>query len=305
MRMSVEPVRLAPTIEEALALVEPLGRGRGIRFSCELDAVGETYVRADLQRLKQVLLNLLANAVKYNHDNGFVRIAATVEGDAVDVDVVDTGAGLTADDLSRLFVPFERLRAAERGIEGTGLGLALSHRLANLMGGELTATSVRGRGSTFTLRLVVAQHAADRTADATPMGAPTRTGGTASTVLYIEDNRANTALVEQILARRGNVKLIPADTGLGGLDLARTFTPDAILLDLDLPDTTGERVLEALLDDPRTREIPVLIVSADATRSQIARLIAAGARAYITKPIDVARFSAALDALLDAEERAA
>jgi CheY-like chemotaxis protein len=250
----------------------------------------EIHVKADQQRLRQVLLNLLSNAVKYNVIGGRVDIFCE-QRDAVmfRVSITDVGHGISEKHQERLFQPFERVGDETMGIEGTGLGLALCKGLMEAMEGRIGVKSTIGRGSTFWIEL----KRVDRPHDAIaarldePHMKQTSTYSRPRTVLYVEDNRANFRLMECIVAQRKELRLIGAERGYTGLETARTHLPDLILLDLHLPDISGHQVLEQLNDDPRTREIPVVVVSADATPGQIERLRAAGARSYLTKPLDV------------------
>jgi CheY-like chemotaxis protein/anti-sigma regulatory factor (Ser/Thr protein kinase) len=299
LRISLEPIALGRTIREALELVQPLGAERSIRFETELDSLGDLHVLADQQRLRQVFLNLLSNAVKYNRDGGCVTITSEEVGECARVTITDTGPGLDDAELGLIFTPFERLGAAGGAIEGTGLGLALSKRFAELMQGRLSVTSELGAGSAFTLELrttTIPDGAAGTLAAASgPRLVPEQA---AHVLLYVEDNHANYALAAEILSRRGDVELLRAESGKRGLELARTHTPDVILLDLDLPDMPGHEVLARLQSDPLTREVPVIILSADASRSQVQRLLGVGARDYLTKPIDVRQFMDVIDAQL-------
>jgi CheY-like chemotaxis protein len=201
--------------------------------------------------------------------------------------------------IARLFTPFERFDAENTGVEGTGLGLALSKHLMEAMGGTIQVTSQVDMGSTFTLDLAPAEALVDVVPNAVepPPAAPGRGG----VVLYIEDNLSNFRLVERVLEHRPQTRLLAAIQGSLGLELAREHQPDLILLDLHLPDLPGEEVLRRLLAEPRTREIPVVVVSADAMPGQIERLRAAGARDYLTKPLDVRRLLAVIDTHLSAD----
>ena len=305
---SIEPVRLRLAIGEALSLIRPLATQR----DCLIDAHGldrsllaEPHVRADRQRLTQVLLNLLSNAVKYNVPGGRITVWwEPIEPDAAGepagfaVHVRDTGPGIAADPLDRLFTPFERLGAEQTDVEGTGLGLALSKRLVEAMGGRLGVQSELGRGSTFTVELPRAESPSDSVAPAVRRAAGAADAERAATLLYIEDNLANLSLIETVLASRPAIRLISALQGQLGLDLAWEHRPDLILLDLHLPDITGDEVLRRLRADHRTASTPVLIISADATPGRTERLVAQGADAYLTKPLDVDDFLDAVDSLL-------
>jgi len=295
MLLSVEPVNVADVITEVLALTRSLAVERGIRVPASTAADCGCFVRADRQRLKQVLLNLVVNAIKYNRDGGAVVVTCDHVGDGkVQVTVTDTGAGIAAADLERLFTPFERLGAEQSAVEGTGLGLALSKRLVDAMGGTITVHSEPGQGTSFSIELEVT---ASPAVDAPPADREPPPFADHKTVLYIEDNVSNVELVERILQRRPQVDLLVAMQGELGLDLARQHEPDLVLVDLNLPDIDGETVLRRLRAEPRMHDVPVVILSADATAGQIARLRAAGATDYMTKPLDVAHFLQVVDAV--------
>ncbi|MPY95668.1 MAG: response regulator [Acidimicrobiia bacterium] len=306
MSLSLEPVRVGDVVTEAIDLVRPLASTRGITLPPPHDPLCRRYVRADRQRLKQVLLNLLANAVKYNHPGGRVAIAcAPVDEGRFRVAVTDSGPGISSHLLERLWVPFERLGAELTEIEGTGLGLALSKRLVDVMGGSLSVSSAVGQGSTFWVDLDELDSPSEEV-DEPPLVVGTRTAPAGDhVVLYVEDNLPNLRLVERILARRPGVTLLSAMQGNVGLELAAEHHPDLVLLDLNLPDRPGAEVLAALRSDPRTADVPVVVVSADATPGQLDRLLRAGASDYLTKPFDVHRFLDLVDDLLDGPRRSA
>ena len=292
LQLSVEPVCLEEAIGEALDLMRPLAAERTISLAsnCCLDTA--TYVLADRQRLKQVLINLLSNAVKYTAIKGCVTVSFADSGkDLTRISVRDTGAGIPVEKLARLFTPFDRLGAEQSAVEGTGLGLALCQRLVHAMNGSIGVNSTLGDGSNFWLDLPHAQSPL-QTLSVTrgPSSSELQLAEDSRRILYIEDNFSNVTLVDQMLAERPALELMTAMQGRVGLELARQHAPDLILLDLHLPDMPGWQVLAQLKADQLTREIPVVIISADATSPQIKRLLSAGARAYLTKPIDIAEF---------------
>jgi PAS domain S-box-containing protein len=302
--VSPEPVALLPLIQECLMLVRPQAAAHDLRL---LDAARhcDVHAHADRTRLKQVLLNLLSNAVKYNRAQGTVSVvcAATHDGPApsVHIRVSDTGTGLTPEQRARLFVPFERLNADQHQIEGTGLGLALSKRLVELMGGAIGVESTPGLGSTFWVRLPLA-NGHDVDAAAAPPGAATKSEAPAAMrsvdVLCIEDNPANLRLIEGVLARRPGIRLLSAIAPGLGLELARMHRPALILLDINLPDMDGYAVMQCLRENEATRDIPVVAISANAMPRDLERGKAAGFVDYLTKPIDLQRFLAVVDRLL-------
>jgi len=307
--LSLEPVALADVVGETVSLIRPLADQHNVLLVGDTTELCDRHVLADRQRLKQVLLNLLSNAVKYNREGGSVRILCEpAPGERIRIKVADTGPGIGSEALERLFVPFERLTAEFSGVEGTGLGLPLSQRLAQAMGGTLELTTAIDQGSTFWVELAAAERPVDApTDDGSPDASAGQDGqeqvATQITVLYIEDNLSNLQLVDRVVSRRGGVTLISAMRPMLGLDLAREHDPDLVLLDLHLPDIPGEEVLRRLRSDPRTAGIPVVILSADARPSLIKRLLGAGARAFLTKPLDVAELLGLLDQV--AEERQA
>jgi PAS domain S-box-containing protein len=294
---SLEPVGLTSVVREAMGLVRPLAQQ--LTVSLEEGAWPEhAFGRADRQRLVQVLLNLLSNAIKYNRAGGRVRVECVSASSEPDrggqtqrwaIRVRDSGRGVPADRVDQLFTPFARLGAEQTDVEGTGLGLALSRRLCEAMGGALTLESSDANGSVFRIEL---EGVDDPRCTLEEMGAPATADHAhrAATLLYVEDNLANLSLVETILLSRPGWHTIPALQGQLGVELAREHVPDVVLLDLHLPDIAGEEVLRRLRADSRTAAIPVIVVSADATNASLERLQAAGADAYLTKPLDVDEF---------------
>jgi PAS domain S-box-containing protein len=295
--LSLEPVHLAEVVDEALAMVRHLGDARRVRVEDRCPPTCSEFVQADRQRLRQVVLNLLANAIKYNRDEGTVTLRCIRTSDSrIRLVVTDTGIGITDSAMTRLFSPFDRLGAEQTEVEGTGLGLTLTKRLVEAMGGEIGAESVAGRGSTFWVELERATAPATvEPAEAGPSDADTEVVPDARRVLYIEDNQANVLLVQRILSLRQGVTALVAMQASLGLDIARTQLPDLILLDLNLPDMPGVEALRRLRADPATADIPVVVISADATPGQVSRLRAEGAVDYLAKPFDIGQLLALVD----------
>jgi PAS domain S-box-containing protein len=299
--LSLEPVHCCDPLVDALELVRPLAIERGIELASDMHGGLHRYVLADSQRLKQIALNLLSNAIKYNRPGGVVRtyFRETTPG-RLRLLVVDTGPGLDPEQAVRVFLPFERLAADFTEIEGTGLGLTLSRSLAQAMGGWVDIQhTAPGEGSTFFLELpLVDQPATPAAESARLVPQPYAWDLGTARLLYVEDNLSNLELVESILSRSPGVELIPAMQGSLALELATRHDPDVVLLDLDLPDITGEEVLRLLRADSRTRSIPVIVLSADATPGQLARMQNEGIVAYLTKPLNIGLFLDTLRAAL-------
>lgn len=302
--VSTEPVRIADVVAEVLSLLGPLAGARRTQLQSTVPDAQTDFVLADRQRLKQVLVNYVSNAIKYTPPGSTARIVAEAGAPGhMRIAVIDDGPGIPPERLGRLFSPFERIGAEQTETEGTGLGLAHSKALAERMGGTAGVVSEVGAGSQFWIELPVAEPP-DAMLDVGAGDAPTVDQGAATgTLLYIEDNPANIRLVERTLAQRPGVRILTAMYGRLGLELAREHRPDIVALDLHLPDLSGETVLGQLRASRRTRDIPVVILSADATPRQIDRLLAAGAHAYLTKPLDVRAFLRVVDAALVASAR--
>jgi PAS domain S-box-containing protein len=300
--LSLEPVLVGEVLRDSVDMVRNMAQERSVSLHLE-PTVGDPFVRADVQRLKQVILNVLTNAIKYNRHGGSVRISsAEIEGEYFRFVVQDTGYGITPDKMERLFTPFDRLGADQLGVEGTGLGLALSRGLVEKMGGRLGVATVPGEGSTFWIEVPIAHRGEEvEVIDEAPSerDESAAAAGRPQTVLLIEDNLANVRLMERLLAQRPRVRLLTAMQGSLGWALAREHQPDLILLDLHLPDLSGEEVLLRIQNDPTLRQIPVVIMSGDATPPRAERVLAAGAREYISKPFNVAAVLRILDQHLE------
>jgi PAS domain S-box-containing protein len=294
--LALDSVPVADVVEECVRLVTPAAMERRIHLGTDLTDAATDFVVADRQRAIQGLLNLLSNAVKYSGESARVDVIVTREaGNRLRIAVSDTGPGISPEMQARLFQPFDRLGADRTTIPGTGLGLALTRKLVEAMRGEVGVDSVVGEGTTFWILLdrapprLPAPVSAGERRDAVPAPAAERS------VLYVEDNLATISLMEEVFAMRPQIKLMTAMQGGLTLELARQHQPNLIVLDLHLPDISGDIVLRRLRRDHRTAHIPVVIFSADATERQVKRLLAAGARDYLTKPVKVAEFLRMLD----------
>jgi two-component system sensor histidine kinase/response regulator len=295
LQLSLEPVCVVDAMHEVVELMRPLAAERTTKLTATAVADPKLHVMADRQRLKQVLLNLLTNAVKYTPLGGSVSISnEPCSSGRARIVVSDTGPGIVRDKIARLFTPFERLGAEQSTIEGTGLGLALSQRLIHAMNGTIGVENTPGQGSRFWVELPCTQSPLERIS-ASNNGEHRPISKGARTILYAEDNLSNLTLIEQMLAEEPGTTLITAMQGRLAFELARQHKPDLILLDLHLPDIPGWEVLSQLQQHDATRHIPVVVISADATSRQIKRLLDAGARGYLTKPIDVPEFFRVID----------
>ncbi|MEK7708586.1 MAG: PAS domain S-box protein [Pseudomonadota bacterium] len=278
-----QPVNLAAALNTATEITQPLMNAKQIHLinQCSTDES----VLADPTRLRQILVNLLSNAAKYNLSDGHINISCHDQNNGfLRLCVTDTGLGIPPEKQAYLFKPFERLGAEFTAVEGTGIGLALSKQLTELMGGQVGFNSTLGEGSTFWIELPLTAEAAN-TEKPIQQDKAINTGKPQQTVLYIEDNAANLRLVEAMLRQQSHLKLISATHGEFGLELARRYKPQVILLDIHLPGMDGYQVLEALKTDPITRDIPVIALSADAMSIDIDRGLQAGFIQYLTKPV--------------------
>ncbi|ROZ79356.1 ATP-binding protein [Ramlibacter sp. WS9] len=306
--LSNEPVSLAEVLVECRAMIEPQARQRGIGMTFSRFDVPR-FINADRTRIKQVLINLLFNAVKYNRPQGRVAVECELmPPSSIRICVRDTGIGLASEQLAQLFQPFNRLGKESGSEEGTGIGLVVTKRLVELMGGTIGASSTVGEGSMFWVefpltqapRLALAEaELAAAVRPALPDGMPLRT------ILYVEDNPANLELVEQILARRPDLRLLSAADGRMGIEYARACLPEVILMDINLPGISGIEAMKILHADASTAHIPIIALSANAVPRDIQKGLEAGFFNYITKPIVVADFIDALDAALVSAQAAA
>ena len=301
--LTQEPVPVAAVMLECRAMIEPQAQQRGIALNFPECEVG-CCINADRIRVKQVLVNLLFNAVKYNRPGGSVAVecASPVSG-AIRISVRDTGAGLAPLQLEQLFQSFNRLGRETGAEEGTGIGLVVSKRLVELMGGRIGVDSTVGVGSSFWIELPRASAeppAAAEARPAAPRRAPASRGAALGTVLCVEDNPANLELIEQLVARRADLHLLTAADGKLGIEFARAYQPQVILMDVSLPDMSGLDAMKILRTDPATAHIPIIALSANAIPKDIAAGMDAGFYRYITKPIRIDEFMETLDLALQA-----
>jgi len=299
--LSREPVSLAEVMLECQGMIEPQAQQRDIRMTFPQFDI-PYFVNSDRTRLKQVLINLLSNAIKYNKAGGTVVVdcIASTPG-RIRVSIRDTGAGLPPEKLAQLFQPFNRLGQEAGGEEGTGIGLVVAKRLVELMEGVIGVESTVGVGSVFWFELIsVAEpHVSMEGGEAAALAQPHLSrGAQLHTLLYVEDNPANLKLVEQIIARHPDMRLLTAVNGNVGIKLARDNQPDVILMDINLPGISGIQALKFLREDPVTAHIPVVALSANAMPSDIKKGLKAGFFRYLTKPIKVNEFMDTLDAAL-------
>lgn len=290
---SIEPVEIAAVVEESVASISALAEARRIAIHLPPSGTDRSRVLADFTRTKQVLINFLSNAIKYNREGGRIDIGWAPAGDYLRVTVEDTGSGIPAARLGELFQPFNRIGAEHSGIEGAGVGLALTKQLVEKMDGRVGVTSVHGEGSAFWFELPAAAQAL-----APPVSpiAPPATGDVPRLrVLYIEDNPANQRLMTDIFEDFGSCQLTCAHEAALGIELARAQQPALVLMDINLPGMDGYAALAALKAEPATRTIPVVALSANAMPADVARGLAAGFDDYLTKPLDFARLHAVLE----------
>ena len=300
--LSLEPVSLPEVMLECQAMIEPQAQKRGI--SMTFPRFKEPcYIKADRTRVKQVLINLLSNAIKYNQVGGSVTVECIVGGgNRIRISVRDTGAGLSPEKLAQLFQSFNRLGQEASGEEGTGIGLVVSKRLVELMEGTIGVESVVGTGSVFWIELLPEEdpHAGYiKAACATIVDSSISKGTRSRLLLYVEDNPANLKLIEQLISRRPDMRLLTAQNGRDGINLARVSLPDVILMDINLPGINGIEAMKILRLDPATAHIPIVALSANAIPRDIEKGLEAGFHRYLTKPIKVNEFFETLKGALE------
>ncbi|HEX9182929.1 MAG TPA: ATP-binding protein [Burkholderiales bacterium] len=296
--LSLEPVPLPEVLQECRTMIEPQAQKHGISMAYPRLAA-PLFLSADRTRLKQILINLLSNAIKYNRPGGKVTVECVPRGPAsIRLSVRDTGEGLTPAQLAQLFMPFNRLGKEGSAEEGTGIGLMVTKRLTELMGGTIGVESELGKGSVFWVELAVTSATpldVPRAADTVPARPQAPAGTPPRTLLYVEDNPANLELVEQLIARRPDLRLLSAADGSLGIEFARAHLPDLILMDINLPGISGLEAMKVLRADPATSRIPIIALSANALPRDIDKGLQAGFFRYLTKPIKVDQFMEALN----------
>lgn len=302
--LSLEPVPMDGVMDECRQMMEPLATQRGIALRFESDSGAVAH--ADRMRLKQVLLNLVSNAIKYNRPGGSVTVSSELTDDRqVHVAVRDTGAGLAPEQVKALFQPFNRLGQEAGPEQGTGIGLVVTQRLVELMGGRVGVHSTPGQGSVFWVELQVSESLSQPRTNAgrADLQLTDVREGPPATVLYVEDNPASLRLVEELLGTRRGLRLLTANNGRAGVELALAEMPDVILMDNNMPLMSGREAQALLKLDPRTAHIPVIALTANAMPDASRASLEAGFFRYLTKPLDAGEFMKALDSALEAAQQ--
>lgn len=298
LRLSIEPVDTIGLLRQVTEIMGPVAEKAGLRL--EIDrALGAPRVQADAQRLRQIVLNLISNAIKYNRPDGHVRVTATGKGDTVRISVEDDGIGIASQHHDMVFSPFDRLGAEMSTVEGTGIGLSLCKRLVEAMGGRIGFQSHVDEGSTFWIELPITAEASKPAPQRYEIDQGSVAVSGSYSLLYVEDNPSNLRLMESLIATLPNVRMYSAPSGPIGLDLAQAHRPDIIVLDLNLPDMSGFEILKILQEQPETYSTPVIALTAAARLRDIEKGLNAGFFRYITKPLDVNGFLQAVEAALE------
>ena len=300
-RMEVcrQSVNVDKVLEDVVLLLEPLAEKRNIKIVKNLAKNSENYIFADAQRFKQVLINLVSNAVKYNCENGAITIGRyKTSSGRIRIDIEDTGLGISLENQSEIFEPFNRLAANPSLVEGTGIGLSITKYLVELMGGTIILKSTLGEGSCFSVEFNEERPTANQTLQTPerPKVEPMKKDSTSQfTLLYIEDNAESRMLMEQVIAKRPKIRYLSATNMQSGIDLAQMHCPNLIILDMDLPDMNGIEGFEILENIEETKEIPVIALSANALPHQIEEAMAAGIMKYFVKPFEIRQFLEVMD----------
>jgi PAS domain S-box-containing protein len=299
--ISKEAIPLLEVVESAVRMIEPLAANANVRVVKDWDSDQLGFALADKQRLTQIMINLLSNGVKYNRVGGLLTVRCAIKGQNYRIEVADTGQGINPAMIPRLFTPFDRLGAECSSVEGLGLGLALSQRLAETMGGTLGLVTSSQEGSVFFVEIPSTSQ------PQIPVHHHQRLSRSSSkehrSILYIEDNASNTELMRGIMKVQPWLELMTAPNGTEGLELARACRPDLVLLDMHLPDMDGKSVLHQLRADPSTSHIPVIVATADVNPDHESALLLAGAEHYLTKPLNIDRLFEVIDEILYGGER--
>ena len=300
--ISVESVKINAVFKEVIEILNPTANFYGVTLINELENSDDIFIKADKQRVKQILINLISNGIKYNGKKGWVKLSInesfSKEEDFIRICVSDNGPGIDSAKISKLFTPFERLGAENTGVEGTGLGLSVVKQYTTLMGGTCGVESKLNEGSIFWIELPKTNsvHESLSVDQSQKSYKEDEAITNQALVLYIEDNSSIIDLVTQILLSMWpNINLITSVYGKETIALAKLHKPNLILLDLNLPDIHGEAVFELLKKELELKDIPVVVVSADAMPTQVSKLLAAGVKEYLTKPFDVSQFLQVLD----------
>jgi PAS domain S-box-containing protein len=299
--ISMEPIYLNGIMKETVEISQAFADENHIKLELENVDEKDLFVKADYQKLTQVLLNILNNAIKYNKEGGLVTVKTeSTENNNIRISITDTGIGIPAEEMHKLFIPFQRIGKEISVLEGTGLGLSVAKKLTEAMNGTIGVESTVGKGSAFWIELPqiesqLERHEREAIFETTTPANLTKVG----TLLYIEDNISNLQLVKQIIeTQRPTIKLITSLYGKDTVKLALDYKPDVILLDLDLSDIHGSNVLQLLQKEPKTKAIPVIILSADGVDKQIKKILKLGAKAYLTKPLEVLEFLREIDKIM-------